>query len=229
MTWGVVVVQLPCACNAWSHTCHPFPESFKDFPTKPLIDSLSWWHKFIVDDPLTVKKKNSIDLILDLLILALLGRGEFAVCHSRLRRFVSGSYSKIHDSSLLITELKNSGSHSKRSRRSRHTSHRLAFCSVVRFFGTIFAHTFLMSKSFVKMVNRFKFNSLLIFLIVTRRSYLTRDLTLSTLSSVFEVDGLSARGSSSTCSQPSKKDLCHLNTWIGNVLHKPFVTFHKSQ
>ena len=45
------------------------------------------------------KKQKSVVLILDLLILAFLGRGEFAVCHSRLWRFVSGSYSKIHDSS----------------------------------------------------------------------------------------------------------------------------------
>ena len=77
MTWGVVVVQHPSAFNAWSHRCHPFPESFKDFPIKSLIDSLSSWHKFLLDDPLTVKKKMSIDLILDLLILAFLGRGEF--------------------------------------------------------------------------------------------------------------------------------------------------------
>ena len=64
MTWGVVVVQHSSACNAWSHTCHPFSESFKDFPIKSLIDSLSWWQKFLVDDPLTVKKKQmSIDLI----------------------------------------------------------------------------------------------------------------------------------------------------------------------
>ena len=41
-TWDVVVVQHPSACNAWSHTCHPFPESFKDFPIKSMIDSLSW-------------------------------------------------------------------------------------------------------------------------------------------------------------------------------------------
>ena len=55
---GRFVVQHPCACNAWSHTCHPFPESFKDFPIKKsLIDSLSWWHKFLVNDTLTVKKK----------------------------------------------------------------------------------------------------------------------------------------------------------------------------
>ena len=90
-------------------------------------------------------------LILDLLILAFLGREEFAVCHSRLWRFVSGSYCKIHDSSPVITRLKNSGSLSRQSRRSRHTSLRLAFCSVVRFFGTILAHTFLLSKSYVKI------------------------------------------------------------------------------
>jgi len=39
--------------------CHPFPESFKDFPIKYLIESLSWWHIFLVDDPLTVKKKTN--------------------------------------------------------------------------------------------------------------------------------------------------------------------------
>jgi len=82
MTWGVVVVQHPSACNAWSHTCQPFPESFKDFPIKSLIDNLSWWHKFLVDEPPTVKKTKSIDLILVLLILTFLGQGEFAVCHS---------------------------------------------------------------------------------------------------------------------------------------------------
>jgi len=58
VTWGVVVVQHPSACNTWSHTCHPFHESFKDFWIKSLIGSLSWWHKFLVDDPLTVKKTN---------------------------------------------------------------------------------------------------------------------------------------------------------------------------
>ena len=58
MTWVVVVVQHPSACNACSHTCHSFSESFKDFPIKSLIDSLSWWYKFLVDDPLTAKKTN---------------------------------------------------------------------------------------------------------------------------------------------------------------------------
>jgi len=48
-----------------------------------------------------------MDLILDLLILAFFGRGELLVCHSELCRLVSESYSKIHDSSLFITCLKN--------------------------------------------------------------------------------------------------------------------------
>ena len=56
MTWGFVVVQHPSACNAWSHTCHPVAESFKDFPIKSLIDFLSWWSKFLVGDLLTIKK-----------------------------------------------------------------------------------------------------------------------------------------------------------------------------
>ena len=72
MTWGVVVVQQPSACNAWSHTCHPFPESFKDFPIKSLIDSLSWCHKFLVDDQLTVKKKKTNE-----------HRVDFGFAHSR--------------------------------------------------------------------------------------------------------------------------------------------------
>src|SRR5215469_9290218 len=147
------MVQHPSVCNAWSHMCHPFPESFKDFPIKTLIDSLSWWYKFLVDDPLTVKKTNERGFDFGFAHSRFLGtgRGEFAVCHSRLWRIVSGSYSKIHDSSPVITRLKNSGSLSRRSRRSRHTSLRLAFCSVVRFFGTILVHTFLMPKSCVKI------------------------------------------------------------------------------
>jgi len=60
VTWGVVMVQHPSAYNAWSHMCHPFPESFKDFPIKSLIESLSWWHRFLLDYPLTVKKTNEL-------------------------------------------------------------------------------------------------------------------------------------------------------------------------
>jgi len=47
-----------------------------------------------------------MDLIFDLLILAFFGRGDLLVCHSELCRLVSGSYSKIHDSSPVMTCLK---------------------------------------------------------------------------------------------------------------------------
>ena len=138
-----------CMCSTCSVlpvcTCQHFPESFKDFTKKSLIGSLSWRHKFLEDYTLTVKKKKGF------LILAFLGRGEFAVCHSRPWRFVSGSYSKIHDSSPVITQLKNFCSLSRRSRKSRQSSLRLAFYSFVRFFGTILAHTFLIYKSCVKI------------------------------------------------------------------------------
>ena len=92
------MVQQPSACNAWSHTCHPFRESFKEFPIKSLINSLSWRHKFLVCDPLTVKKTNKHRFEFGFGHSCFLGREEFAVCHSQLWRFVSGSYSKIHDS-----------------------------------------------------------------------------------------------------------------------------------
>ena len=49
VTWSDVVVQHSCECL--------FPVSFKDLPIKSLIVSLSWWNKFLVDDPLSVKKK----------------------------------------------------------------------------------------------------------------------------------------------------------------------------
>ena len=42
-------------------------------------------------------------LVFDLLILAFFGRGELLVCHSELCRLVSGSYSKIHVSSPVMT------------------------------------------------------------------------------------------------------------------------------
>ena len=60
-------------------------------------------------------------LIFDLLIFAFFGSGELLVCHSELCRLVSGSYSKIHVSSPVMTCLKKFLSFSMRSRKSRHT------------------------------------------------------------------------------------------------------------
>ena len=88
VTRGVVVVQHPSACNAWFHTCHPFLKSFKDFPIKSLIHRLSWWHKLLVDDTLTVKKTNEHRFDFGFAHSRFLETGEFAMCHSRLWRFV---------------------------------------------------------------------------------------------------------------------------------------------
>ena len=98
----------------------PFFWVFQGLPDKNFDWQFVLVAQILVDDPLAVKKQMSIDLILDLLILLLLRRGEFAASNYRLWRFVSGSYSKIHDSSPVITRLKNSGFLSRRSRKSRH-------------------------------------------------------------------------------------------------------------
>jgi len=143
----------------------------------------------------------SMDFIFDLLILAFFGRGDADVCRSLLCLFVSGSYSEIHISSPVITFFKKYLSLWIRSRRWRHTSFRLSFCSIVRFLGTIFANNFLMANSCVKIwwtVVWLKFNSLAIIRTVSRRSDLTRARTFSTLLSVFEVEGLPERDSSLT-------------------------------
>jgi len=156
-------------------------------------------------------------LIFDLLIFAFFGRGELLVCHSELCRLVSGSYSKIHISSSGMTCLKFFLSFSMRSRRSRQTFLRFYFCSLVRIFGTSLVQIFCMPSSKVKIswtVWRFKFNTLLIILTVKCRSDLTRSLTLVTFSSVFDVQGLPERGSSSTLSRSSKNVLCHLKTCV---------------
>ena len=148
----------------------------------------------------------SMDFICDFLILAFFGRGDADVCHSLLCPFVCGSYSEIHVLSPVITFFKKFLSLWIRSRRWRHTSFRLSFCSIVRFLGTIFAHKFFMPNSSVNIwwtVMWFKFNSLAIIRTVSRRSDRTRARTLL---SVFQVEGLKVRGSSLTLKrQPGVK------------------------
>jgi len=58
----------------------------------------------------------------------------------------------------------------------------------------------------------FKFNSLAIIRTVSRRFDRTRARTISTLLSVFEVEGLPEWGSSLMDSWPSENALYHLNT-----------------
>jgi len=68
-------------CVQWLVAHVPlFPESFKEFPTKSLIDSLSWCHKFLVDDPLTVKKKNEHLFDFGFAHSRFLGKGEILQC-----------------------------------------------------------------------------------------------------------------------------------------------------
>ena len=104
------------------------------------------------------------------------------------------------------------------------------FCSLVKNFGTSLAQIFCMPSSKVKIswtVWRFKFKTLLIILTVKRVSDLTRSLTLVTFSSVFHVQGLPERGSSSTLSRPSKNALCHLKIFCC-VLLKFDTKFHRA-
>ena len=129
--------------------------------------------------------------------------------------FFFGSYSKIHFSSSIITSFKKFLLLWIRSRRWRHKSFRLSFCSIVRFLGTIFAHSFLMVNYCVKIwwtVVWFKFKSLAIIRTVSRRSDRTRARTFSTLLSVFEVEGLPEWDSFLMDSRPTENALYHLKT-----------------
>jgi len=58
----------------------------------------------------------------------------------------------------------------------------------------------------------FKFNSLAIIRLVSRRSDRIRTRTISTLLSIFEVEGLPERGSSLMDSRPYENALYHFNT-----------------
>ena len=88
----------------------PFSWVFQGLPDK----KFDWQFVLVAQNPCGrspdyKKNKWALNFIMDLLIIAFLGRGEIAVCHFRLWRFVSGSYPKNHDSSPVITLLKNSG------------------------------------------------------------------------------------------------------------------------
>ena len=139
-------------------------------------------------------------LIFDLLILAFFGRGELLVCHSEFCRLVSGLYSKIHDSSLVMTCLK----------KFRHFrcvqedpgTHSFGF-PTIRWWGFLGPawHKFSACP-----VPQSKFRGPLVIQIqlstdhsdCQSRSDLTRALTLVTFSPVFDMQGLPERGFSSS-------------------------------
>ena len=106
VTGSVVVIQHPSVRNLWPDTINPFSESFKDLKSDWLLTVCPWGTNSLWTTSWLSKKQLNMDFIFDLLILAFLGRGELLVCHSELCRLVSGSYSKIHDSSPVMTCLK---------------------------------------------------------------------------------------------------------------------------
>ena len=121
-------------------------------------------HKFCMDSLLTVKKADERGLYFWLAPSHFFWMWWCKCVPFLLCLFVSGSYWKIHDLSPVITFFKKFLSLWIRSRRWRHTSFGLP-CSIVRFWGTIFAHTFLMANSYVKIWQTLvwlKFNSLAI-------------------------------------------------------------------
>jgi len=75
-------------------------------PHDSIVLVCPWGTNSLWTTPWLSKKQISMVLIFNLLILAFFGRGELLVCHSELCRLVSGSYSKIHVSSPVMTCLK---------------------------------------------------------------------------------------------------------------------------
>ena len=133
---------------------------------------------------------------------AFFGRGEFCVFHRKLCRFVSGSYSKHHVSSPVMT-LSNISALPKRS---DEIWSRRIFWLCVKIQDTIFAEIVLISKSsftICRTVYLVIFNSSAITLTPNHLSERTKFHTLSTFASVLCVFGCPLLDSSCTFSRPS--------------------------
>ncbi|GFV79628.1 hypothetical protein TNCV_1724531 [Trichonephila clavipes] len=70
-------------------TNNAFSQSSEDFHVKNSILGSSGWYELLVDDSMSIKKANEILLWLDLLICALLRRGEEGMCHFELCQLLS--------------------------------------------------------------------------------------------------------------------------------------------
>jgi len=130
----------------------------------------------------------------------------------------------IQVSSQLITEFNNSGSFSMCCKRSKHNSLRCSFCSSDSTFGTIFAQTFLMFNSSLR-IRRTLSLSKLTFSATARtpnlRYFQITSHTFSMLSSVTAVRGWPGRSSSFKLSLPSENHLCHSNTHARDMQSSP--------
>ena len=153
-----------------------------------LINSLALWQEFCVDNSMGIKKAISITLVLDLNTLIFLGLGDNALFHSRLCRLVSGSYSKIHDSSPITTLFSKLGSVLSCSEMSSHTCTRRSFCPSFSNLGTIFAQIFLILRSSIMILHTLSLltpTSSAIILTVRQQSLRTFCLTRSTFFHLF--------------------------------------------
>jgi len=59
VSWRVIVLQHPIACNVPLDSLDPFSKSFQDIFVEGVINCLSWRYKFFVHNAMAVKKKQS--------------------------------------------------------------------------------------------------------------------------------------------------------------------------
>ena len=137
---------------------------------------------------------------------------------------VSESYVNTQVSSQVIIKFNTSGSFSVRCKRSKHNSLWCSFCSSDSSFGTIFAQTFLMFHSYLR-IHRTLFLSKLTSSATARipnlRSFRITSCTFSMLSSVTAVRGWPGQSSSFKLSLPSENRLCHSNMHARDMQSSP--------
>lgn len=105
------------------------------------------WYKFFTNYPTRIKQIMTIVLIFHLLRQAYLCLGDCGVCHSRVWLLVSGSYLRNQPLSPVMTWLRKSGSVPSCSSISAYTLFQQTSRSSLKFFGTTFAHVFMLASS----------------------------------------------------------------------------------
>jgi len=149
------------------------------------------------------------------LLHAFLGLGDDVDFHCTDCSLVSGSYINTQVSSQVIIKFNKSCSFSMCCKRSKHNSLRHSSCSSDSSFGTIFAQTFLMFNSSLRIRRTLSLSKLTSS--ATARTpnlwyFRITSCTFSMLSSVTAVHGRPGRSSHFKLSLPSKNSLCHSNT-----------------
>ena len=177
---------------------------------------------------MSLTSKNVINMTLTFNFdgLAFFGLGDVRDFHWQLWCLFSGSYSKIHVSSPVMTLRSKSGSVWRHSMMSWHTCMSRSIWSSFSSLGTIFVQTFHMPKSSViifQTLSFFKSIWLAIIRTVNRQSPCTTCFTHSTLTSVLLVEGLPLLESSSTSSHSALNLLCHSETHVSDMVLSPYT------